>query len=68
MTRKIKNVFVNGISLVSKNNTPAVAEAENRFALFKTKETSEIQKIKDNLLKTEIYKIKKNIFPTGTRT
>lgn len=34
--REIKNVFVNGISLVSKNEAPAVEQAENRFALFKT--------------------------------
>lgn len=36
MPRDIKNVFVDGISLVSKNNTPAVEQAENKFALFKT--------------------------------
>jgi hypothetical protein len=34
MPRDIKNVFVDGISLVSKNNTPAVEQAENKFAFI----------------------------------
>lgn len=36
--RELQNVFVDWISLVSKNETPAVAEAENKFALIKTKQ------------------------------
>ena len=53
MTRNIWNVFVDGISLVSKNNTPAVEQAENKFALFKTVKKDlkkeKLQKILDNL-------------------
>lgn len=62
--RKIKNVFVNGISLVSKNETPAVEQAESGFALFKIKEkdfSEDIQKTKNNILKSEIQKIKQNL-------
>lgn len=33
--RDIKNVIVEGISLVTKDYTPAVPKAETRFALFK---------------------------------
>lgn len=58
MTREIKNVFVNGISLVSKDKLPAVEQAENRFALFKIKKTEDSEKnqktfeeIKKNLSK-----------------
>ena len=53
MTRNIWNVFVDGISLVSKDNTPAVEQAENKFALFKTvkkdKNKEELNKILSNL-------------------
>lgn len=35
MARDIKNVIVDGISLVTKDYTPAVERAETRFALFK---------------------------------
>ena len=51
--REIKNVFVNWISLVSKDNTPAVEQAENIFALFKTVEkkdySKKIEEIQKNL-------------------
>ena len=51
MTRSIWNVFVDGISLVSKDNTPAVEQAENKFALFKTvKKDKNIDKL-DKILK-----------------
>lgn len=60
MPRDIKNVFVDGISLVSKNNTPAVEQAENKFALFKT--------VKRNLNKEKLEKILKNLkWPWGER-
>lgn len=62
--RNIKDVFVNWISLVSKNETPAVEQAENKFALFKTikKNNSEdLKKIKSNLIKYDLEKISKNI-------
>lgn len=62
--RNIKNVFVNGISLVSKNEAPAVEQAENKFALFKVRQkdyTSEILEIKKNINKFYIKQIKKNI-------
>lgn len=69
--RIIKNVFVNGISLVSKKEKPAVKQAENGFALFKTKSNNwflssqEWQKIfeeiKKNFLKSDIKKIKNNL-------
>lgn len=53
MTRNIWNVFVDGISLVSKDNTPAVEQAENKFALFKTvkkgKDKDKLDKILNNL-------------------
>ena len=53
MTRNIWNVFVDGISLVSKDNTPAVEQAENKFALFKTvkkdKNKEKLNKILYNL-------------------
>ncbi|MCP4523983.1 MAG: hypothetical protein GY828_07240 [Candidatus Gracilibacteria bacterium] len=53
MPRDIKNVFVDGISLVRKNNTPAVEQAENKFALFKTvkknKNQERLNKILSNL-------------------
>lgn len=52
--REIKNVFVNWISLVSKNNTPAVEQAENIFALFKTVE-------KDKDYSEKIKEIQKNL-------
>ena len=50
--REIKNVFVDGISLVSKNEAPAVEQAENKFALFKSKK---------NLEKKDLEEIKKNL-------
>lgn len=50
--REIKNVFVDWISLVSKNEAPAVEQAENKFALFKSKE---------NLNKKDLEEIKKNL-------
>lgn len=60
MPRDIKNVFVDGISLVSKNNTPAVEQAENKFALFKT--------VKKDLNKQKLEKILKNLkWPWGER-
>lgn len=60
MPRDIKNVFVDGISLVSKNNTPAVEQAENKFALFKT--------VKKDLKKEKLEKILKNLkWPWGER-
>jgi len=53
MPRDIKNVFVDGISLVTKDNTPAVEQAENKFALFKTvkknKDQERLNKILSNL-------------------
>lgn len=57
--RNIKNVFVNGISLVSKNETPAVEQAENRFALFKNVKKEE-NKDKEILTK-KIDEILKNL-------
>lgn len=54
--REIKNVFVNGISLVSKDKQPAVEQAENRFALFKVKNTEN-----DEKLKKDISDIRENI-------
>lgn len=57
--RNIKNVFVNGISLVSKNEAPAVEQAENRFALFKNVKKEE-NKNKEILTK-KIDEILKNL-------
>lgn len=62
--REIKNVFVNGISLVSKAETPAVEQAENKFALFKTKKKDfkdDLKKIKSNLNKSKWSEISKNL-------
>lgn len=61
--REIKNVFVNWISLVSKKETPAVEQAENKFALFKTfnKEKIDLSDIKINLEKYNLQKIKDNL-------
>lgn len=62
--REIKDVFVNWISLVTKNETPAVEQAENRFALFKTKKRTDIDslnKIQVNLQKRKLEKIQENI-------
>jgi hypothetical protein len=53
MPRDIKNVFVDGISLVTKDNTPAVEQAENKFALFKT--------VKKNKNKEKLNKILSNL-------
>lgn len=64
MSREIKNVFVQGISLVSKNESPAVEQAENKFALFKTvkKDNSEqLKKIKSNLNKSKWKEVSKNL-------
>jgi len=56
--RKIENVFVDWISLVSKEHTPAVEQAESKFALFKT--------IKVNKNKERLNKILKNLkWPWG---
>lgn len=44
--RNIENVTVEGISLVSKDYTPAVPKAETRFALFKAKPVR-LQKLQD---------------------
>jgi hypothetical protein len=44
---------VDGISLVSKDNTPAVEQAENKFALFKT--------VKKNKNKDKLDKILSNL-------
>lgn len=57
--RNIKNVFVNGISLVSKYESPAVEQAENRFALFKTVKKEDNEN-KENLNK-KIDEILKNL-------
>jgi len=58
MPRDIKNVFVDGISLVTKDNTPAVEQAENKFALFKT--------VKKNKNKEKLNKILSNLkWPWG---
>lgn len=54
MPRDIKNVFVDWISLVSKNNTPAAEQAENKFALFKT--------VKKDLKKEKLQKILDNLY------
>lgn len=60
--RVIKNVFVNGISLVSKNETPAVKQAENKFSLFKTKQNDNLyNEIQKNLYSYEFKEIQKNI-------
>lgn len=66
--RFIKNVFVNGISLVSKNKAPAVEQAENKFALFKTKQdfSSDFKEIKNNFFKSDILKIKMSL--NGTKS
>lgn len=64
MSRNIKNVFVQGISLVSKNESPAVEQAENKFALFKTVKkinTEQLKKIKSNLNKHKWEKLSKNL-------
>lgn len=52
MPRDIKNVFVDWISLVSKNNTPSVEQAENKFALFKTVKKD---KNKEKLEKIQLF-------------
>ena len=67
MIFNIKDVVVNTISLVTKNNRPAVKKAETSFAIFKTaKETlsddqinrlDNIQKVFDWISK-DIEKIK----------
>ena len=58
MPRDIKNVFVDGISLVTKDNTPAVEQAENKIALFKT--------VKKNKNKEKLNKILSNLkWPWG---
>lgn len=64
MGREIKNVFVQGISLVSKNESPAVEQAENKFALFKTMKkdnSDQLKKIKTNLNKSKWKEISKNL-------
>lgn len=62
--REISNVFVNGISLVSKNETPAVEQAENKFALFKTKQKDykdDLKKIRQDLNKSKWSEISKKL-------
>lgn len=64
MSRNLKDVFVNGISLVSKNETPAVEQAESKFALFKTvkkNHNEELKKIRSNLNKSEWGEISNNL-------
>lgn len=63
MGREIKNVFVQGISLVSKNESPAVEQAENKFALFKTKKnhSNYFKAIRTNLNKSKWQRISKNL-------
>ena len=62
MERIIENVFLNWISLVSKNETPAVKQAENKFALLKTiKKSSDCLDIELNLNKINLEKIKQNL-------
>ena len=61
--KEIKNVIVEWISLVSKNETPAVEQAENKFALFKTKKKdNSLSKLKLDVLKMSLNKIVKNIW------
>ena len=58
MPRDIKNVFVDGISLVTKDNIPALEQAENKIALFKT--------VKKNKNKEKLNKILSNLkWPWG---
>lgn len=64
MSRNLKDVFVNGISLVSKNETPAVEQAESKFALFKTVKKDykeDLKKIRSNLNKSKWGEISKNL-------
>jgi hypothetical protein len=62
--RVVKNIFVNGISLVTKDKAPAVEQAENKFALFKVKENSsneDLTKIRISLQKNTLKEIENNI-------
>lgn len=60
--RDLTNVFLNWISLVSKNKTPAVEQAENKFALLKTvRKSSDCLDIELNLNKINLEKIKQNL-------
>lgn len=45
--RKIKDVTVAGISLVTKEYTPAVQKAENKYAIFKMQAPAWMQKLAD---------------------
>lgn len=60
--RDLTNVFLNWISLVSKSETPAVEQAENKFSLFKTvQKQDDLLEIKLNLEKANILKVKENL-------
>ena len=50
MTRQVSNITVEWISLVSKSNTPAVEQAENTFALFKTMKKNPNNEILNKIL------------------
>lgn len=57
MTRIVKNITVNWISLVSKAQTPAVEKASVKFALWKTTKLNknnleDLKQIRENLKKT----------------
>lgn len=47
MARELRDVVVEGISLVSNKNKPAVEAAETGFALFKIHKPARLQKLSD---------------------
>lgn len=58
MSRNLKNVTVNKVSLVTKDERPAVEKAETKFSLFKTfnvfkknNDNDRLESIKKTLLK-----------------
>ena len=57
MFTKLKNVFVDKISLVTKSETPAVPKATTKFALFKTKKET-----RQDRLEVVEQKLKKSVF------
>ena len=63
MTRSIKDVIVDRISLVSKDNTPAVPKAESKFSIFKMvwvfNGDSKLKKDIENKIDETIRKLKK---------
>lgn len=61
--RNLKDVFVDWISLVSKNEMPAVEQAESKFALFKTVSSpkNSVTEIVVNLNKKELKEIQENL-------